>query len=325
MKWFNIAERPDELRAFNFYIGGRGIGKTYSAIDYLVTRGEPFMYLRNSAVQLEECSTAFGNPFKRWGLDHGRDIRIITERKHSNIIEFVDEEPKLIGYAANLSSFENQRGVDLSDVKAVLFDEFIEMRSLPFDQFKAFANLYETVNRNRDIMGEEPLRVYLLSNAQKLDNAILAGYGVIPIIEEMLRTGEQTYTADNLHVELPFSEISEAKKQTANYQLTAGSDFFAEAISNAFANDSFAGIGKRPVNEFTPVCAIDGLFVYKHKTDGSYYICRTFSNKCRRYKSKDEMLAFERGYGVALRLADLDNKLTYSDFTAKSTIHGLLY
>ena len=47
--------------------------------------------------------------------------------KHYIIYEDIDEDPKVIGYGVALSTFENLRGVDLSDVNYVLFDEFCEL------------------------------------------------------------------------------------------------------------------------------------------------------------------------------------------------------
>ena len=160
IKWYRIEDVAHKLRAINVIIGGRGIGKTYSALDYVMKLQVPFIYMRNTDVQIKECVTAFGNPFKRWNTDHGRNVYFKSEKSHSLIYEETEEAVTLpIGYAVPLSTFENLRGVDLSDVKIVLFDEFIERRRLSFNQFESFQNFYETVNRNRELLGEDPLQV----------------------------------------------------------------------------------------------------------------------------------------------------------------------
>ena len=320
MEWYNIAEARGKLRAFNVIIGGRGIGKTYSTIDFLVNEDKPFIYMRNTDVQMRESSTAFGNPFKRWNLDRGRDIHIAKEGQHAVIIE----GEKNLGYAVPLSTFENLRGVDLSEVKYVLFDEFIERRKLSFPQFDTFANFYETVNRNREILGEEPLKVIMLSNAQKLDNPILAGYGFIAIIENMLLKGEKEKTGKHFYIALPESSVSDAKRSTANYELTKDTYFNKEALDNKFAYDSFHGIKKRPLQEYTPLCGIDGIFIYKHKSTGRYYACRSQSNTCKIFTRKDGSILFMRTYGQRLRLADASGNLDYQDFTVKSKLSDIL-
>lgn len=326
MKWYLLSDRADKLRPLNFIIGGRGIGKTYGTIDYVLNQGRPFIYLRNTDTQLQECATPFGNPFKRWNTDHDRNVQIITQRKHCMIYDCngEGEEKKLIGYAVALSTFENLRGVDLSDVEYVIFDEFCEKKTLSFQQFETFANFYETVNRNREILGDKPLQVFLLSNAQKLNNPILAGYGVIPIIERMIKNQKEDFVSELLYVSMPRSEVSEAKKNTVNYKLTEGTQYYQEALENMFAHDSFANICRRPVNEYMPVCCIDDLYIWKHKSTSRYYVCRSASNRVPAYNSRDNLTAFLRRYGMQLRLAAADGKIDYAEFLIKSQIINLL-
>lgn len=324
MKWYNVAGRAEKLRSVSIIIGGRGIGKTYSAIDFAVNSGRPFVYMRNTDTQMQESSSAFGNPFKRWARDHDRDIRLVAEKKHYMIYEYHDADRELIGYGVALSTFESLRGVDLSDVELVVFDEFIENRTLVFDQFSAFANFYETVNRNRELMGEKPLMCILLSNAQRLTNQILAGYGCIDIIENMIKNGQHLFTNDYLMIELPESDVSEAKKHTANYRLTEGSRFYDEALKNNFANDSFFGIRKRPLAEYTPLVAIDDIFIYRHKAGGKFYACRHYSNTVAVFSSRDSLPSFLRQYGTMLRELSLAQMVEYQDFHTKVKLTEIL-
>lgn len=283
------------------------------------------MYVRNKHKQMKECATAFGNPFKKWNRLTGHDFRIRPEREHFLIEDWADPDaPVLRGYGADMATFGDMRGVDLSDVNFVLYDEFIEKDTLLFNQYDAFSNFYETVNRNRELEGEPPLMVHLLSNAQKLDNAILAGYGIIPIIEQLISKGKHTYTNDKFLVELVDSEVSEAKKGTFLYKATEGTTYYQEAIGNEFANDSFYGIGKKPLAEYTPICRIDDMYIWQHKSNGTYYVCRSASNKVTEYNRKDTLAPFLRRYGTALRLAQADGRLTWSEFTIKSKLNNIL-
>ena len=320
MKWYKIAEKSDKLRAFNLIIGGRGIGKTYSAIDYIITSGKPFIYLRNTDVQISESCTDFGNPFKTWSRDHLRDIYIKKQGKHANIYERSGEDiPKVLGYAAALSTAGNLRGVDLSEVEYILFDEFIEKAPLKFKQFDAFMNFYETVSRNRELLGRDPLRVIMLSNAQKLDNEILHTFGLIPQIESMIKTGQTDFSAGSIYVNLPKSSVSEAKKNTAAYIAANGSAFYKEALQNEFANDNFAGIGKKPITEYKGICRLDNVYIYRHKSNGSYYCC---SQRCENVPEYDSRIPyiFIRKIAPRLAAAYARSKLYFSDFVVKSKI-----
>ena len=325
IKYFNIGGLSEKLRPFNFIIGGRGIGKTYSSIDFLINRGERFLYLRNTYVEMEESTGDFGNPFKKWNSNNNRNICIIPERKHRLIKDFTNpDEPKTIGYAAPLSTFENLRGIDLSDVKYILFDEFIEKRTLAFDQFRAFANMYETVNRNRELEGEQPLIVICLSNAQKLDNQILAGYGCIPIIERMIQNNREEYIDSKKLILLPKSEVSEMKANTVSYKAIENTAYYNEALKNKFAFDSFANIVKRNINEYIPICGFDDFFIWKHKSCSKYYICRSSSNNVPIYNTIDSKHIFQRKYQLQLRLAYVSDNIEYSEFLLKSKLQGVI-
>ena len=324
MKFFDIKEFIQDLKAVGIVIGGRGIGKTYSSIDFLLNQKEKFIYMRNTVIQLNECCGEFGNPFKRWAADHSRSVFMEKEKNHAIVYEESDNGTEVVGYGVALSTFENLRGVDLSDVKYVLFDEFIERRKFTFDQFSAFQHFYETVNRNRELFGEEPLKCILLSNSQKLDNPILAGYGLIPVIEGMIRTGQKKYRNKGLFVLLPESEISDLKAQTENYKLINGSKIADENLKNKFAFDSFYGIKKRNINEYRALCCIDDIYIYRHKSNGRFYACHTRNDSIREFSSKDNRLVFYRTYGRALDLAAANGTLEYSDFIVKTKLFEIL-
>lgn len=326
INWYNIKSTENKHQPFNFIIGGRGIGKTYSCIDYCVDEHSGhFLYLRNTKEQIEESAgksfeTSFGNPFKKWSNDHGRRIFLTIEKKHA----IIKEDDNIIGYGAPLSTFENLRGVDLSGIDVIIFDEFIENRTLTFDQFRSFMSMYETINRNREIEGKPAVRVFLLSNAQRLSNPILRGLNLIGLIESMKRNNQKSYTNYPIHIELPFSDVAEAKKNTALYAAAKDTEYYKEAIENQFANDSFTGVGKKNLTEYVPLHAIDDLFIYKHKSNGRFYVCGTFSQDAKRFNTRDNYIFWLRAYGVKLRLAVASDLVDYADYTTKSDLLKIL-
>ena len=85
--------------AFNFFIGGRGIGKTYSALKghkEAFNRGEAnkIMYMRLSQVELDLCATDSDNPYKKlnarehWGVK----FESVPKSKAYDIVDEVTEE-----------------------------------------------------------------------------------------------------------------------------------------------------------------------------------------------------------------------------------------
>ena len=326
IQWYNIADSESKHRPYNFIIGGRGIGKTYSTFDYCFTNYPgKILYLRNTEVQIEEScgrsfETSFGNPFKKWSRNNGRQIFLMREKKHA----VIKENDNILGFGGSLSTFENLRGVDLSDIDVIIFDEFIENRTLSFDQYKAFNAAYETVNRNRELEGFPPVKMFLLSNAQRLSNPILRGLGLISVIEGMQRNNQKSYTSDKVHIELPQSVVSELKKDTALYSVNKDSEYYQEAINNKFANDSFTGVNKKNLTEYIPLYAIDDIFVYKHKSNGRLYACGTYAENTKRFTTKDNYLVWLRVYGMNLRLAVASDIVDYADYTTKSDLLKIL-
>lgn len=316
MKFFDIASYEKDLEALSIIIGGRGIGKTYSALSYLIENKKRFIYMRNTKTQIGESATDFGNPFKRLNKDKNWNIHIYPEKEHFNIID--DDNGENLGYACPLSIFKNYRGADLSDVDYVLFDEFIETGTLLFDQFKCFTNMRETVGRNRELLGEPPLYCILLSNSQSLTNPILAGYNLIPEIEGMIKSGQRKFKRKALLLLLPKSEISELKKNTSTYIGLENTKIYKENIENVFANDSFYGVVKRNIKEYKPVCKIDDMYLYVHKSNYKKYVCQIQAINIPEFKSRDNGLAFYRAYGNSLPYEYAKGNLEFSDFTTKT-------
>lgn len=322
MKFFDIAEYEKDFKAVSIIIGGRGIGKTYSALSYLIRNKKRFMYMRNTKTQIMESATDFGNPFKRLNKDFGWNIHIYPEKEHFNIID--DDTAENLGYAAPLSIFENYRGADLSDVDYVLFDEFIENRKLNFEQHKTFVNMRETVGRNRELLGEAPLYTFLLSNSQSLNNPILVGYNLIGNIEGMLRSGQQKFKQKDLLIILPTSEISGLKKNTSTYSGLEGSKIYKENLENQFANDSFYGIQKRNIREYKPLCKIDDMYIYQHKSGAKKYVCTIQATNIPEFNSRDNGLTFYQYIGRWLPLEYAKGEVEFSDFTTKSKLMDII-
>lgn len=325
MKWYDIRENQHKWRVFNFFLGGRGIGKTYSALDYCFREVDgKMLYLRTTDVQIKvSLSPDRGNPFKKWGNDHGRDIYI---RKGKEINDIIDGD-EITGYAAALSTFENLRGVDFTEVSVILYDEFIQFKSLNFDSFRAFLNMYESVNRNREMEGLDPVKVFFLANTQSLNNQILAGFNLISLIEQMLRIGQQKMSINDIYVELCNSEISDIKSTNVLYRnLQDGDAYFDEAINNKFAHDNFAFVKHvKNLREFKPICVIDTITLYKHKSNGTYYVKQGRVNKVPIFNSTSQWGLWYRNYGQALSTAYARNMLKCDCYVSFGKLVDLLH
>lgn len=272
--WINWKYIIDQGSAFNMIVGARGVGKTYGLMKELIEREEPFIYLRRLKTQIDNCGKVNGNPFKRINIDTGRNILPFAVGGN---IEFREGEKdgKLIAVGVALSTVATVRGIDFSDYKYIVFDEAIAMiGEKPIkNEFEAFLNFYETANRNREIIGEKAVQVFLLGNANKLSNPYFTGWHFMKTALKMIRGKQMVYrTPDNtrIMIMLQDSPISRAKAETAVYK--NGTDgFLSMALNNEFRTDE-TNIHPEPLKEYNHIVSIGEIGIYRHKSERRYYV-----------------------------------------------------
>lgn len=301
---------------FIFIWGGRGTGKTYGMLDYVVENDIRFMLMRRTQTQLDLISKPEFSPFKSVNRDRGRNVEIKSISKYNG---GVYDGEQLHGYTCALTTIANIRGFDGSDVDILIYDEFIpEAHSRPIkEECSAFLNAYETINRNRELQGRKPLQVVCLANSNDLGNPLFMGLHLVTKAEKMNRTGQE-YSIDKkrgiMLVNLCKSEISNMKQNTALYRMTGNTEFSRMSLSNEFIGENERGrIGSRPLKEYNPVCVVGELCIYRHKSENIYYCSSHVSGSPPVYGVGDvELTRFKRVY-MWLWYAYLDRKVDFEE------------
>lgn len=316
--------------------GGRGTGKSYGALTAAVDRGEKFIYLRRTQSQVDIISKPDFSPFKVINRDRPKDPEIIpyslskytsgfyrTEVTDAGKLQPVGEP---IGYAAALSTFSNVRGFDASDVTLIIYDEFIpEKHERPIkNEFDALANAYETVNRNRELNGQRPVRLLGLSNSNDISNAVFVGLDLVSRAVRMVKKQTEVYEDPRRGIGLymPFSSpISKRKAETAIYQMTEGSGFAEMALDNSFVDDRTSTIIKSmPLKELTPLVRIGELCIYRVKGNDFYYASTHSAGTVPEYlMTSTDIMRFRRAYAW-VSLAYLDRLIICEDYLAETLI-----
>ena len=274
VNWDYIFQQPEPITAI---VGARGVGKTYGLMKKLVEEKKRFIYLRRLKSQLDECKKATGNPFKRLNSDLGLTI---TPYPAGGTVAFRegDKNSDIVAVGVALSVVANIRGVDFSDYDYILYDEFIASEGeRPIkEEFAAFQNFYETVNRNRELLGEAPVRCFLLGNANRIANPYFAGWHLMRRTLNMIRGEQMVWRSPDktiMLVLLLHSPISEKKADTILYK-NASSDFAQMALDNAFRTDETV-IKSVPLKEYTHIVSIGEIGIYQHKSERKYYVSAT--------------------------------------------------
>lgn len=311
---------------FNFIIGGRGTGKTYGALKYVYENEIRFMLMRRTQAQCDLINKPEFNPYKVIASDLHRDIRVKSISKYNALIyEYLGEEleEKTLGYTCALSTISNMRGYDASDVSMLLYDEFVperHERALK-NEGSAFLNAYETINRNRELQGRDPLQVLCLANAFNIANAIFLELGLVGICEKMQLKGQGLYINRErgiLIVMLGNSDISRQKADTALYRITSGA-YADMALNNDFSYNDDSFIRSQSLKEFKLVCTVGEISIYKHKSERKYYISEHRSGTAPEYRSDEVGLKrYQKKHGLQLFSAYMRGNVTFENMLTKS-------
>lgn len=280
---------------FNFVVGSRGVGKTYSSkrmvINNFLKRGEQFIYVRRYKNELKNIKKFFIDvsvEFPNVKFDvKGRDLYI---------------NDKVAGYALPLSTAKIDKGVAaFPDVTTIIFDEFILDKGVYHyiaDEVTNFLELYETIARMRRV------RVFFLSNAVTIHNPYFLFFNIkIPRNKEFFRDGSIL-----LHM-VNAGEYAIEKKKTEFGRLIANTPYGNYNIDNQFLRDNDNFIERKTPHSayfFTMVYDGDtfgvwidytfGVITVSNDVDNSYPVIYAFTTPDHR---ENTLLVNMRDYRIA--------------------------
>lgn len=278
--YVNMRDIIHSAYTFIFAVGARAIGKSYNTwetiIDDSLETGKKFIYLRITEDEIDTVCTAESNPIDDVAKYRGR-----TELKKINkhmVGVYLDE--KLIGICSSLRNFAKVRGMSFQEYSIIFLDEFI--RESHQNKLKhlgeALLQLYETVNRNRELNGEDAVKLVCLSNSLDFNNDILIEFDLIEPIRKMKKNKEQFYFSNARSLLLIYpqrSPISEKKKETALYKL--GSQKFNKmALDNEFREYFEGNVRSLNLKGFKPMYIFDNMCFYRStNADRIWYVTET--------------------------------------------------
>lgn len=294
VNWDYIMQQTESLISV---VGARGTGKTYGCFKWLIQNNQRFIYLRRLKSQLDECKKDAGNPFKKLNTDLNINIKPFSS---GGTIAFNYEEKAGVNVAVGvaLSVVANLRGIDFSDYDYIVFDEFISSdgeRPIK-NEFQAFLNFYETVNRNRELEGKPAVKCIMLGNANRISNPYFSGWRCMKRVLNMIRGNQYVWRTDDktrMIILLLDSPISERKQETVLYQ-NANNDFMRMALDNAFRTDE-TRIKSEPLKEYNHIVSVGEIGIYVHKSERKYYVSATT------YKNP-----YYEAFGIGLKMFQTD-------------------
>lgn len=312
---------------FTFVIGGRGTGKTFTSQLTCIQNNKIYMLMRRTQAQTDLISKADFSPVNPV-LEYLHRIPVVESASKYNGVIYskasADDDSKMLhGYTSALSTFSNLRGFDGSGIDILIYDEFIPERHerIIKNEADAFFNVYETINRNRELSGKQPLTALCLSNSNSLASPILTALGLVKTLERMQTKGQSEYINRETGVAIFLlynSPISSLKSNTALYRATRNTEFSRMAIENDFAYDDMTDVKSISLNSgWKLFCQLGDLFFYSK--NNLWYISKHGAGTASRiYDFTDiGIRKFVHDYpGSYQRI--INHKIIYEDFSIKN-------
>lgn len=258
-------------------IGARGIGKTYGALKYLTENNYKFALIRRSAAEREFIRNEEFNPLTALYNDGLIPEFKIDGGKYSDSYYYMENDNSF-AVSFSIATASKIRGIDGRSITHFLYDEFIKDNNEKAlnDEAGGFYQIFETINRNRELIGEPPVISILCANSNNIFNPIFDSLKLTDIFIDMRDKGkEQRYIKQRslLLIDIKRSPISEKKKDTYLYRLTEGTNFYDMAINNRFYNDISNMVGTPyPFREYKPFATVKGIHILKHVSARLLYV-----------------------------------------------------
>lgn len=253
---------------FNFLIGERGVGKTFSAkkfvINKYIRKKEQFIYLRRYKTETDKAKKTFFGDIAHIFPDHS------FNNKGDSFL--IDDE--VAGFALSLSTANILKSVCFNNVSTIIFDEFIIDKGCYHylsSEVTSFLEFCETVFRLRD-----NVRVLFLANAISQTNPYFLYFDISP---SNLNSDIKIYKNGLILFQLMQNTDYRIKKRSSKFgRLVANTEYSNYAIDNTFLRDNNNFIAKKSGN-----CSFSFAFIYMDQTFGVW--CNY--NEGRIYISED--------------------------------------
>lgn len=277
--YYDISNTLTYNALYNFIVGERGCGKTYSSKKFAIRRylktGEQFIYLRRYKSELVESvgnekDAKFFKKIKQEFPDH--------KFKVSGETLYCDD--KICGYALSLSTSLILKSAEFDKVKTIIFDEFIIDGGGTYHYFRNevehFLDFYESIARMRD-----DVRVIFLANAISITNPYFTYFNItLPYGNKNIKTFKDGLMLIEYIKNLKYRE---AKKKSKFGRIIAGTKYSEYAIDNKFLRDNKAFVKKKaPNSKFFFIIVYDNKYygVWRDFENGAIYISEDYDPKC---------------------------------------------
>lgn len=318
--YFSVVPFIEAARKLNCWavtiVGARKRGKTYSMLEYAYERNEQLVFLKRQVGDIKLLCLNSKNlkrklkdsedddieefdedddvsPYKDLNIDHGWNVQPKMLDAEQGIATFYDRDSnfkaiKKCGIALAVNSIAKYKGFGgMRKCKYLVFDEFIPApweRKVTKLEGEAVLDLYETISRDREERGLEPLLLVCLANANDLSNEMFNALEITDDVVDMINHKEDIRVIGRKLVVLVDDNKLAIKKDEQNtliYQDMKDTVWGRVTFNNEFARNDVSCIGFTSLKKMHCRCSVtyknETWYVYQN--DDKFYVCSSRSNK----------------------------------------------
>lgn len=314
--------------------GGRGTGKTYTIQKTMLEEERDWLFLRRTNTQLK---TIVADSFKTWPWAP------INRDMHLNILPFkvsgiqglyvagnaVERNPKSGKWiqpeycpitVSSVLDLSNTNGFNNPGCSVIYLDEYQTTGNDYYRQHEGtgLAGVYESINRNRALNGEDEVTMIMASNACGMANPYFMEFNVLDDVEKMIGKKQRwKFLSEKgiLLVDLVDSPISKKKAGTALYKALADSDYYRMAIENSYSLEERSTTKAQNLKEYVPLVQAGRVCIYMHKSKPVYYVTKHKQGTVPVYGQGDfDRKRFCRSYRDVL-IAYMERRMIFESYS----------
>lgn len=288
MKYYSCEKILSYNRIFNFIMGTRTAGKSFSFKNHVIKKWlfnhKQFIYVRRRDTDIANTAPTYFDDIAMKYPDH------VFTYKGGRF--FIDGE--VAGYAIAVSMFLKYKSVSFPDVDTIIFDEFITEdktylggKDNPWLEPELCLNFYQSVARGFNKPVREEVKFIFISNTVSLVNPYFAYFN----IDKYLKDDTNFIKTESWVLEICTAwEIRDEVAKTQLGKLIKGTRYGSFAMDNKFYLDSGEFIEKAPENCWY-VCTVNyagntyGL--WEDKPNKNYYFNEKVEKFCKVIYSLD--------------------------------------
>ena len=351
----NVLQRFPDAWAY-ICVGGRGIGKTYSTLNYMIDQKSSFVFVKRTMDDVDLICSGNGkigskpkvdengvvisadfSPFKPINRDRGTNIQAWSIRKGIGGFWRTDAEGaafgKCLGYVAGLNGVTKYKGFDMSEADYMIFDEFIPQpwERIQRKEGEQILDLHKTISRDREQRGRGPLKLIALANATEINSPLTNILEVTDVLAEMIEANQhECYLANKgivlLLLQTPESFI-DAEKDTSIYRALINTEWGRMAYGNEFAYNDRSNVRRQRLKGFRPWMQLK----YKNRNwygwrsdNGNIYFCGSAfkppENMIFDLSKENDQKRFYRDWYFEIKAATMENRVTFETYSMYDVI-----